>query len=94
MAEESKKQREIAKAEQVTIETEEASEEAKEPDAILQLVQCFQRAATSEEKQAVQIYDDKLYIAYADVMARSIHVEEEGGEGEVEVDAVVSLSKD
>jgi hypothetical protein len=46
------------------------------PDPLLQLIQCFQRAATSEQKQAVAITDDTLYIAYASVLARSVHVDE------------------
>lgn len=47
------------------------------PDPLLQLIQCFQRAATSEQKQAVPITEDKLYIAYASVLAQSVRVEEE-----------------
>ncbi len=71
---------------------DEPKEEANKPDPVLQLVQCFQRAATSEQHQAVAIADDILYISYADVMAKSIHVEEEGGDeggGDEEVDQAV-----
>ena len=44
------------------------------PDALTQLVECFQRAATSEQQQALSISDDILYMHYADVLAQSIHV--------------------
>ncbi|KAK6754198.1 hypothetical protein RB195_013289 [Necator americanus] len=50
------------------------------PDPLKQLIQCFQRAATSEESQAQPIHDDTLYIRFADVMAQSIHIEEEDGD--------------
>lgn len=38
---------------------------------------CFQRAATSEESQAMSIANDKLYINYAGVMSKSIHIDED-----------------
>lgn len=59
-------------------EINEGTEGPKEyPDAIVQLVQCFQRAATSEQKQARLITDDLLYMDYAEVMAKSIHIKDE-----------------
>lgn len=48
------------------------------PDALCQLILCFQRAATSEESQSMSIANDKLYINYANVMSKSIHI----GEGD------------
>lgn len=51
-------------------------EEAKKPDAIAQLIQCFQRAATCE-RTTMGITEDLLYMDYAEVMAKSIHVGEE-----------------
>lgn len=59
------------------------------PDALRQLILCFQRAATSEEShQALSIAGDQLYIHYADVMAKSIHIEDDddadGGGGEMD----------
>lgn len=57
-------------------------------DALSQLIQCFQRSATSEESQAISIADDQLYVNYANVMARSIHIDDDddagGDEGEVD----------
>ncbi|KRX28175.1 Ryanodine receptor 44F [Trichinella nelsoni] len=47
------------------------------PDPLSQLVQCFQRAATSERKQLVPIVDDNLYIKYVRVMASSIHINDD-----------------
>ncbi|KRY59582.1 Ryanodine receptor 44F [Trichinella britovi] len=47
------------------------------PDPLSQLVQCFQRAATSERKQLVPIVDDNLYIQYVRVMASSIHINDD-----------------
>lgn len=57
----------------------EVMEETKKqkPDPIVQLVQCFQRAATSEQKQARKITEDGLYMDFAEVMAKSIHISEE-----------------
>uniref|UniRef100_A0A915M947 Uncharacterized protein n=1 Tax=Meloidogyne javanica TaxID=6303 RepID=A0A915M947_MELJA len=63
------------------------------PDALSQLIQCFQRAATSEESgnQSFSTADDKLFIRYAKVMCRSVHIDKEdedggGGENDKEVD--------
>ncbi|CAD5230370.1 unnamed protein product [Bursaphelenchus xylophilus] len=56
------------------------------PDALRQLIQCFQRAATSEENQAVAISDDTLYVNYADVMAQSVHLEDDDDGDDEEVD--------
>lgn len=52
------------------------------PDALRQLIQCFQRAATSEESQAISITNDRLFVDYADVMAQSVHIEEDDDDGE------------
>lgn len=68
-------------------EEEEGEEVAKKPDPLAQLIQCFQRAATSEHKTGIAITEDELFIEYEDVMAKSIHVEEEeegGGDDEGE----------
>ncbi|KAK0411652.1 hypothetical protein QR680_005766 [Steinernema hermaphroditum] len=56
------------------------------PDPLRQLIQCFQRAATSEESQAraVSISDDSLYVNFAAVMSKSVHVEEEDDNGDEE----------
>uniref|UniRef100_A0A914H250 Ryanodine receptor n=1 Tax=Globodera rostochiensis TaxID=31243 RepID=A0A914H250_GLORO len=52
------------------------------PDALRQLILCFQRAATSEESgQAISTNDDKLFIRYADVMCRSVHIGQDTDEG-------------
>lgn len=50
---------------------------ASKPDALKQLIQCFQRAATSEESQAISITNDRLFVDYAEVMASSVHIEED-----------------
>ncbi|CAJ0957143.1 unnamed protein product, partial [Mesorhabditis belari] len=64
---------------------EDGKEDTK-PDPLKQLIRCFQRAATSEESQAKSIAEDALYVRFADVMAKSVHIEddddEEGDEGE------------
>uniref|UniRef100_A0A914NZ02 RyR/IP3R Homology associated domain-containing protein n=1 Tax=Panagrolaimus davidi TaxID=227884 RepID=A0A914NZ02_9BILA len=68
---------------------ENGDDKSNRPDPLKQLIQCFQRAATSEESQAISIADDKLYIDYADVMAKSVHIEDdddEGGGEEAEID--------
>uniref|UniRef100_A0A1I7YC96 EF-hand domain-containing protein n=1 Tax=Steinernema glaseri TaxID=37863 RepID=A0A1I7YC96_9BILA len=56
------------------------------PDPLRQLIQCFQRAATSEESQAraISISDDSLYVNFAAVMSKSVHVEEEDDNGDEE----------
>lgn len=61
----------------------EVFEEAKKlkPDPITQLVQCFQRAATSEQKQVRRITEDKLFMDFSEVMAKSIHISEEDDDG-------------
>lgn len=51
-------------------EESEEAEEQKKPDALIQLIQCFQRAATSEQKSKIALTDDKLYIEFSDVMAK------------------------
>uniref|UniRef100_A0A0N4ZPH7 Ryanodine receptor 44F n=1 Tax=Parastrongyloides trichosuri TaxID=131310 RepID=A0A0N4ZPH7_PARTI len=59
------------------------------PDPLAQLIQCFQRAATTEESQALIIASDELYVNFAQVMAKSVHIEEEdddGGDDDGEVD--------
>ncbi|WKY11480.1 hypothetical protein Q1695_003218 [Nippostrongylus brasiliensis] len=67
--------------------TEENRESETHPDPLKQLIRCFQRAATSEEGQAALIVDDNLYIRFADVMSKSIHIEEEDGDdGDDEID--------
>uniref|UniRef100_A0A914WVK7 EF-hand domain-containing protein n=1 Tax=Plectus sambesii TaxID=2011161 RepID=A0A914WVK7_9BILA len=67
--------------------TEETAVEEK-PDPLMQLIRCFQRAATSEQSQAASIAEDELYVNFADVMSKSIHISEEddGGDEEAEVD--------
>ncbi len=61
------------------------------PDPLVQLIQCFQRAATSEQSQTTSISDDELYVNFADVMAKSVHISEEddGDDDEAEVDQAV-----
>ena len=68
---------------------ENSDDKGSRPDPLRQLIQCFQRAATSEESQAISIANDKLYIDYADVMAKSVHIEDDdddGGNDEGEID--------
>ena len=70
------------------------------PDPLRQLIDTFNRAATSEQQQVSgsssggggghQLIDDKLYMAYVDIMSKSCEIEEdedeeEGGEGGGEV---------
>ncbi len=61
------------------------------PDPLRQLIDTFNRAATSEQQQStgsgLQLTDDKLYMAYVDIMSKSCEIEEdeddeEGGGGE------------
>merc|ERR1711915_885561 len=56
---------------------DEAEDEDK-PDQLTQLVTTFSRKATTEHTGVLG--DDKLYMEYADIMARSCGEEEEGGE--------------
>ena len=60
---------------------ENSDDKGSRPDPLRQLIQCFQRAATSEESQAISIANDKLYIDYADVMAKSVHIEDDDDDG-------------
>ncbi|VDL83555.1 unnamed protein product, partial [Nippostrongylus brasiliensis] len=72
--------------------TEENRESETHPDPLKQLIRCFQRAATSEEGQAALIVDDNLYIRFADVMSKSIHIEEEDGDdGDDEIDQAMLI---
>ncbi|ULT90420.1 hypothetical protein L3Y34_008632 [Caenorhabditis briggsae] len=72
----------------IVASSEEPKEKETNPDPLKQLIRCFQRAATSEETAASAIHEDSLYIRFADVMAKSIHIEEEDGddgeEGEID----------
>ncbi|MCP9259461.1 Ryanodine receptor 44F [Dirofilaria immitis] len=62
------------------------------PDPLKQLIQCFQRAATSEQSQAISIANDSLFVNFAQVMSKSVHIEDEdeGGENEGELDQAVT----
>uniref|UniRef100_A0A8R1HP75 Ryanodine receptor n=2 Tax=Caenorhabditis japonica TaxID=281687 RepID=A0A8R1HP75_CAEJA len=64
----------------VATSSEDNKDKETNPDPLKQLIRCFQRAATSEETAASAIHEDSLYIRFADVMAKSIHIEEEDGE--------------
>uniref|UniRef100_A0A183E7G8 EF-hand domain-containing protein n=1 Tax=Gongylonema pulchrum TaxID=637853 RepID=A0A183E7G8_9BILA len=58
------------------------------PDPLRQLIQCFQRAATSEQSQTISIANDSLFVNFAQVMSKSVHIEDEdeGGDDEGELD--------
>ncbi|XP_056396363.1 ryanodine receptor 1 isoform X2 [Hyla sarda] len=60
-------------------EEEEAGEEEEEkkPDPLHQLILHFSRTALTEK---TKLDEDYLYMAYADIMAKSCHMEEEGEE--------------
>ncbi|XP_077336635.1 ryanodine receptor 1 isoform X4 [Lithobates pipiens] len=62
---------------------EEEEEEEKKPDPLHQLILHFSRTALTEK---TKLEEDYLYMAYADIMAKSCHMEEEGEapEGEEE----------
>ncbi|OCT66306.1 hypothetical protein XELAEV_18042564mg [Xenopus laevis] len=67
-------------------EEEEEAEEEKKPDPLHQLILHFSRTALTEKSK---LDKDYLYMAYADIMAKSCHVEEESEEapeGEEEVE--------
>ncbi|VDP16147.1 unnamed protein product [Soboliphyme baturini] len=66
-------------------------ENLKIPDPIVQLVHCFQRAATAERKQLVSINSDQLYKDYAVVMASSIHIKEEDDNEAADEEEAVSM---
>lgn len=58
-----------------------------------QLIQCFQRAATSEQSQTISIASDSLFVNFAQVMSKSVHIEDEDeGDDEGELDQAVSFS--
>ncbi|KAI1903502.1 hypothetical protein AGOR_G00027850 [Albula goreensis] len=67
------------------LQEEEEEEEEKEtkPDPLHQLILHFSRTALTEKSK---LDEDYLYMAYADIMAKSCHIgeEDEGGEEEVE----------
>ncbi|OZC09630.1 hypothetical protein X798_03324 [Onchocerca flexuosa] len=58
------------------------------PDPLRQLIQCFQRAATSEQSQTISIANDSLFVNFAQVMSKSVHIEDEdeADENEGELD--------
>ncbi|VDK70084.1 unnamed protein product [Anisakis simplex] len=58
--------------------------EQQRPDPLKQLIQCFQRAATSEQSKTSSIADDRLYVNFARVMSKSIHIEEEDNQDDDE----------
>ncbi|KAI4534523.1 hypothetical protein MG293_015383 [Ovis ammon polii] len=72
-------------------EEEEEEVEEKKPDPLHQLVLHFSRTALTEKSK---LDEDYLYIAYADIMAKSCHLEEGGENGEaVEEEVEVSFEK-
>lgn len=61
------------------------------PDPLRQIIQCFQRAATSEQSQTISIANDSLFVNFAQVMSKSVHIEDEDeGDDEGELDQAVS----
>ncbi|KAL1769382.1 ryanodine receptor 1, partial [Sigmodon hispidus] len=60
-------------------EEEEEEVEEKKPDPLHQLVLHFSRTALTEKSK---LDEDYLYMAYADIMAKSCHLEEGGENGE------------
>ncbi|XP_069500422.1 ryanodine receptor 1 isoform X4 [Ambystoma mexicanum] len=60
-------------------EEEEEEEMEKKPDPLHQLILHFSRTALTEKSK---LDEDYLYMAYADIMAKSCHLEEGGEEGE------------
>ncbi|XDC62019.1 hypothetical protein R6Z07M_013201 [Ovis aries] len=72
-------------------EEEEEEVEEKKPDPLHQLVLHFSRTALTEKSK---LDEDYLYIAYADIMAKSCHLEEGGENGEaVEEEVEVSFEE-
>ncbi|VDK79750.1 unnamed protein product [Litomosoides sigmodontis] len=58
-----------------------------QPDPLKQLIQCFQRAATSEQSQTISIANDSLFVNFAQVMSKSVHIgDEDEGDDEGELD--------
>ncbi|XP_029091765.1 ryanodine receptor 1 [Monodon monoceros] len=66
-------------------EEEEEEVEEKKPDPLHQLVLHFSRTALTEKSK---LEEDYLYIAYADIMAKSCHLEEGGENGEAEEEEI------
>uniref|UniRef100_H0VTW5 Ryanodine receptor 1 n=1 Tax=Cavia porcellus TaxID=10141 RepID=H0VTW5_CAVPO len=64
---------------------EEEEVEEKKPDPLHQLVLHFSRTALTEKSK---LDEDYLYIAYADIMAKSCHLEEGGENGEAQEEEV------
>ncbi|XP_072885345.1 ryanodine receptor 1-like isoform X1 [Hemitrygon akajei] len=73
-------------------EEEEEEEETKEskPDPLHQLILHFSRTALTEKSKLEM---DHLYVSYADIMAKSCHIKEEGEEEENEEDAELSFEE-
>ncbi|CAG9530378.1 unnamed protein product [Cercopithifilaria johnstoni] len=66
---------------------DEKDEKSQSPDPLKQLIQCFQRAATSEQSQTISIANDSLFVNFAQVMSKSVHIEDEDdGDDEGELD--------
>ncbi len=72
-------------SEPAAVEAAPGAEVSGTPDPLRQLVSCFNRAATTEQGNKVNLADDQLYQVYADIMSRSCEIvedeDEEGGEG-------------
>ncbi|KAM5146539.1 LOW QUALITY PROTEIN: ryanodine receptor 1 [Mantella aurantiaca] len=71
-------------------EEEEEEEEEKKPDPLHQLILHFSRTALTEK---TKLEEDYLYMAYADIMAKSCHVEEEGEAPEGEEEAELTFEE-
>ncbi|EPQ04192.1 Ryanodine receptor 1 [Myotis brandtii] len=71
-------------------EEEEEEVEEKKPDPLHQLVLHFSRTALTEKSK---LDEDYLYMAYADIMAKSCHLEEGGENGEAEEEVEVSFEE-
>nr|KAF6411638.1 ryanodine receptor 1 [Rousettus aegyptiacus] len=71
-------------------EEEEEEVEEKKPDPLHQLVLHFSRTALTEKSK---LDEDFLYMAYADIMAKSCHLEEGAENSEAEEEAEVSFEE-
>ncbi|XP_052827801.1 ryanodine receptor isoform X7 [Octopus bimaculoides] len=78
----------IAKEEEEEVEKKEV-EEDKKPDPLNQLIIALCRGATKEQSDGLEA--DELYIAYADIMSKSCHGEDEDDDDDGGDDATTSL---
>lgn len=81
----------VAKEEEEECVEKKESEEVEKPDPLSQLIVALCRGATKEQSEGLAA--DALYIAYADIMSKSCHGEDEDDDDDGGDDATTSLQE-